>query len=78
MKKLTFIKLSSSFILKYPEKNVPYIAFLLFISFNSRTNIVEAHIQLQSLLKSEYSAEEMQSIVMRPIPDLQSQLDSLL
>ncbi|GJN16078.1 hypothetical protein PR202_gb03028 [Eleusine coracana subsp. coracana] len=43
-----------------------------------RTNIVEAHIQLQSLLKSEYSAEEMQSIGMLPIPDLQSQLDSLL
>ncbi|KAK3131194.1 hypothetical protein QOZ80_6BG0503290 [Eleusine coracana subsp. coracana] len=43
-----------------------------------KTNIVEAHIQLQSLLKSEYSAEEMQSIGMLPIPDLQSQLDSLL
>ncbi|RLN05169.1 conserved oligomeric Golgi complex subunit 3 [Panicum miliaceum] len=28
-----------------------------------KTNIVEAHIQLQSLLKSEYSNEEMQSIV---------------
>ncbi|CAD6265300.1 unnamed protein product [Miscanthus lutarioriparius] len=43
-----------------------------------KTNIVEAHIQLQSLLKSEYSTEEMQSIGMLPIPDLQSQLDSLL
>ncbi|KAG2579160.1 hypothetical protein PVAP13_6NG239803 [Panicum virgatum] len=43
-----------------------------------KTNIVEAHIQLQSLLKSEYSTEEMQSIGMLPIPYLQSQLDSLL
>ncbi|KAF8769420.1 hypothetical protein HU200_006449 [Digitaria exilis] len=43
-----------------------------------KTNIVEAHIQLQSLLKSEYSNEEMQSIGMFPIADLQSQLDSLL
>ncbi|ONM04385.1 sec34-like family protein [Zea mays] len=43
-----------------------------------KTNIVEAHIQLHSLLKSEYSSEEMQSIGMLPIPDLQSQLDSLL
>jgi len=43
-----------------------------------KTNIVEAHVQLQSLLKSEYSTEEMQSIGMLPIPDLQSQLDSLL
>ncbi|KAF8704468.1 hypothetical protein HU200_031421 [Digitaria exilis] len=43
-----------------------------------KTNIVEAHIQLQSLLKSEYSTEEMQSIGMLPIADLQSQLDSLL
>ncbi|WVZ92642.1 hypothetical protein U9M48_038690 [Paspalum notatum var. saurae] len=43
-----------------------------------KTNIVEAHIQLQSLLKSEYSTDEMQSIGILPIPDLQSQLDSLL
>ncbi|KAJ1295307.1 hypothetical protein BS78_01G214000 [Paspalum vaginatum] len=43
-----------------------------------KTNIVEAHIQLQSLLKSEYSTHEMQSIGMLPIPDLQSQLDGLL
>ncbi|CAO2206902.1 unnamed protein product [Urochloa humidicola] len=43
-----------------------------------KTNIVEAHIQLQSLLKSEYSTEEMQSIGMLPILDLQSQLDSLM
>ncbi|GJN03666.1 hypothetical protein PR202_ga21137 [Eleusine coracana subsp. coracana] len=51
---------------------------LLKVMTKMRTNIVEAHIQLQSLLKSEYSAEEMQSIGMLPIPDLQSQLDSLL
>uniref|UniRef100_A0A0A9EUL3 Uncharacterized protein n=1 Tax=Arundo donax TaxID=35708 RepID=A0A0A9EUL3_ARUDO len=43
-----------------------------------KTNIVEAHIQLQSLLKSEYSSDEMQSIGMLSIPDLQSQLDKLL
>ncbi|XP_062191897.1 conserved oligomeric Golgi complex subunit 3-like isoform X2 [Phragmites australis] len=43
-----------------------------------KTNIVEAHIQLQSLLKSEYTTDEMQSIGMLAIPDLQSQLDSLL
>ncbi|XP_048543098.1 LOW QUALITY PROTEIN: conserved oligomeric Golgi complex subunit 3-like [Triticum urartu] len=43
-----------------------------------KSNIVEAHIQLQSLLNSEYSAEEIQSIGMLSISDLQSQLDSLL
>ncbi|KAJ1691410.1 hypothetical protein LUZ63_015565 [Rhynchospora breviuscula] len=43
-----------------------------------KTNIVEAHLQLQKLLKSEYSAEEIQSIGMLSIQDLQSQLDSLL
>ncbi|WVZ65610.1 hypothetical protein U9M48_014942 [Paspalum notatum var. saurae] len=43
-----------------------------------KTNIVEAHIQLQSLLKLEYSTHEMQSIGTLPIPDLQSQLDGLL
>uniref|UniRef100_A0A0E0ICR1 Conserved oligomeric Golgi complex subunit 3 n=1 Tax=Oryza nivara TaxID=4536 RepID=A0A0E0ICR1_ORYNI len=43
-----------------------------------KTNIVEAHIQLHSLLKSEYTADEIQSIGMLPIPDLQSQLDALL
>ncbi|KAG8087476.1 hypothetical protein GUJ93_ZPchr0010g8048 [Zizania palustris] len=43
-----------------------------------KTNIVEAHIQLHSLLKSEYTADEIQSIGMLSIPDLQSQLDGLL
>ncbi|KAJ3686770.1 hypothetical protein LUZ61_015934 [Rhynchospora tenuis] len=43
-----------------------------------KTNIVEAHVQLQKLLKSEYSAEEIQSIGILSIQDLQSQLDSLL
>ncbi|KAE8797090.1 conserved oligomeric Golgi complex subunit 3 [Hordeum vulgare] len=43
-----------------------------------KTNIVEAHMQLQSLLNSEYSADEIQSIGMLSISDLQSQLDSLL
>ncbi|XP_072997386.1 conserved oligomeric Golgi complex subunit 3 [Typha latifolia] len=43
-----------------------------------KTNIVEAHVQLQLLLKSEYSAEEIQSIGMPSIQDLQAQLDGLL
>ncbi|KAK9274826.1 hypothetical protein L1049_022078 [Liquidambar formosana] len=44
-----------------------------------KTNIVEAHIQVQSLLKSEYSPEEIQSIInMVSIQDLQAQLDNLL
>ncbi|KAK1668330.1 hypothetical protein QYE76_056489 [Lolium multiflorum] len=43
-----------------------------------KTNIVEAHIQLQSLVKSEYSADEIQSMGMLSISDLQSQLDSLM
>ncbi|XAR53530.1 hypothetical protein NMG60_11022121 [Bertholletia excelsa] len=43
-----------------------------------KTNIVEAHIQIQSLLKSEYSPEEIQSINMVSIQDLQAQLDDLL
>ncbi|KAB1227077.1 Conserved oligomeric Golgi complex subunit 3 [Morella rubra] len=44
-----------------------------------KTNIVEAHVQVQSLLKAEYSGEEMQSIInMVSIQDLQSQLDNLL
>ncbi|KAG9459772.1 hypothetical protein H6P81_004280 [Aristolochia fimbriata] len=43
-----------------------------------KTNIVEAHMQLLSLLKSEYSAEEIQNIGMVPIQDLQAQLDNLL
>ncbi|ONK74925.1 uncharacterized protein A4U43_C03F11520 [Asparagus officinalis] len=43
-----------------------------------KTNIVEAHAQLQSLIKSDYSAEEMQGMGMVPIQGLQAQLDSLL
>ncbi|KAI8019354.1 Conserved oligomeric Golgi complex subunit 3 [Camellia lanceoleosa] len=44
-----------------------------------KTNVVEAHIQVQSLLKSEYSPEEMQGIInMVSIQDLQMQLDNLL
>ncbi|XP_058108696.1 conserved oligomeric Golgi complex subunit 3 [Magnolia sinica] len=43
-----------------------------------KTNIIEAHLQVQNLIKSEYSAEEMQSIGMMQIADLQAQLDSLL
>lgn len=44
-----------------------------------RVNIVEAHLQVQNLLKAEYSSEEMQeSINMTPIHVLQTQLDNLL
>ncbi|KAM7275531.1 hypothetical protein ACFE04_017397 [Oxalis oulophora] len=43
-----------------------------------KTNIVEAHMQVQSLLKTEYSAEEQKVINMISIHDLQAQLDSLL
>lgn len=42
-------------------------------------NIVEAHTQVLSLLKSEYSPEEIQGVInMTSIQDLQMQLDSLL
>ncbi|KAG6514766.1 hypothetical protein ZIOFF_025136 [Zingiber officinale] len=43
-----------------------------------KTNIVEAHLQLQTLIKSEYLAEEIESLGMVAIQDLQAQLDSLL
>ncbi|KAM6583691.1 hypothetical protein CsatB_010693 [Cannabis sativa] len=44
-----------------------------------KTNIVEAHIQVQSLLKTEYSPEEIQSTIKMPaIQDLEAQLDSFL
>ncbi|KAF5198333.1 Conserved oligomeric golgi complex subunit [Thalictrum thalictroides] len=43
-----------------------------------KINIVEAHEKLQSLLKSEYSAEEMKNIGIVPVQDLNAQLDSLL
>ncbi|KAJ6823791.1 conserved oligomeric Golgi complex subunit 3-like [Iris pallida] len=43
-----------------------------------KTNIVEAHSQLQSLIKSDYSEEEIKNIGMVSIQDLQAQLDDLL
>ncbi|XP_021756744.1 conserved oligomeric Golgi complex subunit 3-like isoform X2 [Chenopodium quinoa] len=43
-----------------------------------KTNILEAHTQVQSLVKSEYSPEEIESINVVSIEDLQAQLDSLL
>ncbi|KAE8678725.1 hypothetical protein F3Y22_tig00111402pilonHSYRG00160 [Hibiscus syriacus] len=43
-----------------------------------RTNIVEAHIQIQYLLKAEYSPEEKRTINMIAIEELESQLDNLL
>ncbi|KAH0970877.1 hypothetical protein GBA52_023033 [Prunus armeniaca] len=44
-----------------------------------KTNIVEAHVQVQSLLKAEYTPEEIQGIINMPsIQELQAQLDNLL
>ncbi|GAB4853696.1 Golgi transport complex subunit 3 [Ancistrocladus abbreviatus] len=43
-----------------------------------KTNILEAHTQVLSLLKSDYSTEDMETINMVSISDLQAQLDSLL
>ncbi|GMJ07578.1 Conserved Oligomeric Golgi Complex 3 [Hibiscus trionum] len=43
-----------------------------------KTNIVEAHIQVQSLLKSEYSPEAKSTINMVDIQVLEAQLDNLL
>ncbi|CAH8334719.1 unnamed protein product [Eruca vesicaria subsp. sativa] len=43
-----------------------------------KTNIVEAHTQVESLLKAEYSAEEQANVNMISIQDLQTQLDNLL
>uniref|UniRef100_A0A2C9UA37 Conserved oligomeric Golgi complex subunit 3 n=1 Tax=Manihot esculenta TaxID=3983 RepID=A0A2C9UA37_MANES len=43
-----------------------------------KTNIVEAHIQVQSLVKAEYSPEEQSIINMVSIQELQAQLDNLL
>ncbi|XP_057961847.1 conserved oligomeric Golgi complex subunit 3 isoform X1 [Malania oleifera] len=43
-----------------------------------KTNILEAHVQVQSLIKSEYSPEEIQSINMVSSHDLQAQLDHLV
>lgn len=43
-----------------------------------RTNIIEAHTQVQNLLQSEYSPEDMQNVNMVSIQDLQAQLDSLM
>ncbi|KAF5456269.1 hypothetical protein F2P56_025769 [Juglans regia] len=44
-----------------------------------KTNIVEAHVQVQSMLKAEYSTEEIESVInMVSIQDLQAQLDNLL
>jgi len=42
-----------------------------------KSNIVEAHAQVLSLLKSEYSAEDISKIGLRTLSDLQARLDSL-
>ncbi|XP_057806589.1 conserved oligomeric Golgi complex subunit 3 [Salvia miltiorrhiza] len=43
-----------------------------------RTNIIEAHTQVQNLLKAEYTAEDMQNVNMVSVQDLQAQLDNLM
>ncbi|OWM74342.1 hypothetical protein CDL15_Pgr013246 [Punica granatum] len=44
-----------------------------------KTNIIEAHVQVQTLLNAEYSPEERQNIInMISISDLQAKLDSFL
>ncbi|KAJ9168109.1 hypothetical protein P3X46_019672 [Hevea brasiliensis] len=43
-----------------------------------KTNIVEAHVQVQSLVKVEYSPEEQSVINMVSMQELQAQLDNLL
>lgn len=43
-----------------------------------KTNIIEAHEQVHSLLKKEYTQEEIHEINMVSIQDLQAQLDSLV
>ncbi|TQD77096.1 hypothetical protein C1H46_037372 [Malus baccata] len=44
-----------------------------------KTNIVEAHVRVQTLLRDEYSAEEVQGIIHMPsIQELHAQLDNLL
>lgn len=50
----------------------------MYMFFLFRTNIVEAHTQVESLLKAEYSAEEQANINMISIQDLQTQLDNFL
>lgn len=51
----------------------------LWFNFLCRTNIVEAHAQILSLLKSEYSPEDIDSVInMVSMEDLQAQLDTLL
>lgn len=39
---------------------------------------MEAHTQVESLLKAEYSVEEQASVNMISIQDLQTQLDNLI
>ncbi|KAJ6891360.1 hypothetical protein NC651_024759 [Populus alba x Populus x berolinensis] len=43
-----------------------------------KTNIVEAHVQIQSLVKAEYSPEEQSIINMTSIQNLLAELDNLL
>ncbi|KAK2970718.1 hypothetical protein RJ640_015143 [Escallonia rubra] len=54
-------------------------SWLMVLVGGGGTNILEAHIQVQSLLVSEYTSEEIQSVInMVSVQDLQAQLDNLL
>ncbi|MCE0482141.1 hypothetical protein HAX54_040579 [Datura stramonium] len=49
------------------------------MSRRTRTNILEAHVQVLSLLKKEYTPEDRQDLVkMVSMQDLEAKLDSLL
>ncbi|MED6126914.1 Golgi transport complex subunit 3 [Stylosanthes scabra] len=43
-----------------------------------KTNIVEAHTQVQSLLQAEYASEEIKIINLKPIQELETELENLL
>ncbi|XP_072071429.1 conserved oligomeric Golgi complex subunit 3 isoform X1 [Arachis hypogaea] len=43
-----------------------------------KTNIIEAHTQVQSLLQAEYATEEIKIINLKSIQELQTELDNLL
>jgi len=59
--------------LNYAES---YLSMLF--SCSCRTNIIEAHIQVQSLLQSEYTSEDIQIINLKSAQDLQTELDNFL
>lgn len=56
----------------------PVYPAIAHVADHDRTNILEAHLQLQSLLKAEYSEEEIQGVALPPVSHLEAQLDQLL